>query len=358
MRFTINRSELSNAIRSVYPAIKQSIIIPITETIKFDISADSIIFTATNMQVELSFKLSGTFLETGAICLPAIKLYNLIENLPDQPLIFDSTETICQIKTTSGKYELPVSNAKDFPVFKLKADKSLSIDSDKFASAIRKTIFACGDDSSRPQQTGVYIEIKQEGISFTSTDSHRINHVEHEAVSDFEASLIIPASSLRLLPELKSLSKVSFGGNSISITCENISFKSTLIDSVFPDYKSAIPKNEKVLTVNRLLLCGSVKRVSGFSDFITNQLRLDLGEKVMISGQNKEYSERAEEQLEAAFDSEEMFIGLNSKYLYESLMSMTSETVTLLFSKPNRAVIIKESLQNNNYILVMPMQLT
>lgn len=356
MNFTINRTELNKAIKAVFPAIKSSIVIPICETIKFDLSASELVLTATNMQVEITSKIDGEFKETGSFCLPALKLKNLIENLPDQPLIFD-IDSKCLIKTSSGKYEFPISESKDFPVFKSETDKSITINSDVFVSAIKKTIFACSGDDLRPQQTGVFIEIAGGKILFTSTDAHRINHVESKIDSELETSMIIPASSLSILPELQGDLEILFSSNSISIASGSISFKSTLIDAEFPAYRSVIPINDKTMTVDRLTLLGALKRVSGFSNYKTNLLKLEAGKKVIISGQNVEYSEYGEEEVKADYPHNELTIGLSCEYLTESVSALASPELVILLSAPNKGILIKEAIDSNDYILVMPMSL-
>lgn len=355
MKFTIKQSELLTGIKVVYPAIKQSVVIPICETIKFEVAEDQLRLTATNIQVELSTTIKNDFKAIGSFCLPGVKLYNLVSNLAEQPLEISTTEKIATIKTANGKYELPISDPVDFPIFKVEPDKSISIDAELFQKGIKKTIFACSNDEKKPQQTGVFIEINKGKILFTATDSHRVNHIEHPTKSKLQASLIIPASSLKLLPEIDGELNISFGANSLSVTGENATFKSTLIDAEFPDYRSVIPKNDKVLTIDRKMFQGAIKRVSGFSNFATNLLKLQLGDKIIISGQNVDYSEYGEEELKAEYPHEEMAIGLSAELLPQSLNSLDSNVVYILLSEPNRAVLIKEELQSDDYILIMPM---
>lgn len=358
MNFTVNRTELNKAIKVVFPAIKSSVVIPICETIKFDISKEALMLTATNIQVEISAKIDGKFKEEFSFCLPAAKLKNLVENLPDQPLSF-TVEDICLIKTSSGKYELPISDSVDFPIFKGETDKNIAIGSAEFATAIKKTIFACSTDfEEKPQQTGVFIEVAGSRISFTSTDAHRINHVEYPLESELETSLIIPAVSLALLPELSGSLQIDFSANSISISSGNISFKSTLIDAKFPDYKVVIPVNDKILTTERVTFLSALKRVSGFSSSKTNLLKLEAGTKVILSGQNVEYSEYGEEEIKGDYPYEELAIGLSCEYLTESVSAMGGSELFLLLSAPNRGVLLKESLESTDYIMVMPIQLT
>jgi DNA polymerase-3 subunit beta len=354
MKFTIPQSELLKAIKIVYPAIKQNQAIPICETIKFELTADEMALTATNIQVELSTIIKNDFKDVGSFCLPAVKLYNLVSNLADQPLEISTTDKIAIIKTGNGKYELPISDATDFPIFKIEPDKSIIIDAELFQSAIKKTVFACSDDDLRPNMTGVFIEINKNEILFTSTDAHRVNHAERAIESDLETSIIIPASSLSLLPQATGDLEISFSKNNISIQSGDISFKSTLIDDKFPDYRSVIPVNDKELFINKNELISAVKRISAFANFATNLLKLEIGETIKISGQNVEYSEYAEEILRGELRGEPIIIGLSSQYLAESANAIETDEFFMLFSEPNRGVLIKESLTDNNYIMVMP----
>lgn len=357
MKFTINQSDLLAALQIVYPAIKQSIIIPICETVKFEVLPDCILLTATNIQVELSTRIQGEFEEPGSFCVPATKLNYLVSNLGEQPLVFQVNNKIAAIKTSNGKYELPVTDAIGFPVFKSEPDKSILIDAGEFQAGINKTVFACSDSDKKPQQTGVFIEITEDKIQFTSTDAHRVNHIEFPTVCTLNTSIIIPATSLKLMPKFEGEIEILFGSKNIAIANATTSFKSTLIDATFPDYKAVIPANDNLLTIDKALLIGSIKRVSGFSNFATNVLKLEIKDQFTISGQNIEFSEFGEEILNSKLSEGDITIGLSAKYLSESIASIEGNDVYMLFSQAHRGVLIKEDPQSLDYILVMPMQL-
>ena len=205
------------------------------------------------------------------------------------------------------------------------------------------------------------------GSTFVATDGHRlIRYRRNDVVSGLDASLIIPRKALNLLkaslPSESVNVKTEFNQANAFFTFSNVRMICRLIDERFPDYENAIPaNNENILTIDRLELLNSLKRIAIYSNRTTHQIRLKIsGNDLQISAEDLDYSNEANERLTCEYRGEDLEIGFNARFIVEMLSNMTSKSITLELSAPNRAgLIIPKEVEDHEEILmlVMPVML-
>ena len=116
------------------------------------------------------------------------------------------------------------------------------------------------------------------------------------------------------------------------------------------------------MSINRMQLLNTVKRVSIFSNKTTHQIRLRIaGAELHISAEDIDYSNKAEERLTCSFQGDDMQIGFNARFMIEMLSNLSSDEIQLELSLPNRAGIITpaDGLEEGEKVtmLVMPVML-
>lgn len=356
MKITIQRGQINTALNSVSKAIRSNTVIPITQCVKIDVQSDKTILTGTNMDVEMSATIETTNVETGAFCINFVKLSNLIKNLAEQPLTFDVSDTLATIKSSSGKYQIPVENAKDFPVMKLKGKpETFSIDSAVIQQAIDAVAFnASIDYTGRPAMCGVHVELG-DGVKFTATDSNRLGHF-NTGINAGKGKVTLTNNIVRSLP-------VSDGNVDVSITPDKIQFNydgltvtGLLLDSIYPNYEAVIPKdNPYTMKVNRMELNAAIRRVAGFSN-VNGLIKLSInGGVLLVMADNADLSEEGEDAVTAEWNGPDFIIGLSKEYLSEALDSLDCAVVNMTFAAPNKAGLLFDELTPENYQLLMPM---
>ena len=81
---------------------------------------------------------------------------------------------------------------------------------------------------------------------------------------------------------------------------------------------------------------------------------------LVISAEDLDYSNEANERLMCEYNGDDMEIGFNAKFLIEVLGNLSSKTITFELSAPNRAGLIIPVDQEENediLMLVMPVML-
>lgn len=370
MKFVVSSSVLLKQLSAVNGVIANNPIVPILENFLFQIDQNQLTVTASDLQTVMITTLAIESNDSGAIAVPARLLLDTLRGLPDQPITFkiDKDTFGTEIITENGRYKLSGENPIDFPkVPQVTKSISVSIPADVLGSAIANTIFAVSNDDLRPAMTGVYVQLSAEYTNFVATDGHRlIRYRRTDMKSEHESTMIIPRKALTLLkatlPSDDTTVTADFSSANAFFSFNNIKMICRLIDERFPDYENAIPQNNpNVMTINRSEFLGSLKRISIYSNKTTHQIRLKLAQNdLVVSAEDLDYSNEANEKLVCDYEGDEMEIGFNAKFMVEMLGNISSNMISLEMSQPNRAGLIIPSDKKENediLLLVMPVML-
>ncbi len=370
MKFIVSSSALLKQLSAINGVITTSPVVPILENFLFDIKDGVLTVTASDLETSMMTTIPVEAKEDGRIAVPARILLDTLKNLPEQPVTFtldEETYTI-EISSDNGRYKLSGENATDFPrVPQVSGGTNINIPSSSLTRAITKTIFAVSNDELRPAMTGIFVQLNENGTTFVATDGHRLlRYRMPELKADGNSlSFIIPRKAFNLLKaalpsDVETLIEVN--ASNAYFTFGNLQMVCRLIDERFPDYENVIPvNNPNKLTIDRLDLLGSVRRISIYSNKTTHQVRLKLvGSELLISAEDLDFSNEASERLSCQYEGEDMEIGFNAKFLLEMLNNLDSTEVSMELSTPNRAGLLmpaENDAEEDILMLVMPVML-
>ncbi len=370
MKFIVNSSYLLKQLNGINGVITTNPVVPILENFLFEIAGGTLTITASDLQTSMITELEVEAKEDGSIAIPAKILLETLRNLPEQPVNFTIEESSYSIEISSdnGRYKLSGENATDFPRVPTVSDGySVNISSDVLGMAISNTIYAASNDELRPSMTGVFLKLDETNATFVATDSHRlIRYRRVDIVSDMSHSMIIPRKALTLLkatlPSEVTNVAMEFNTSNAFFDFNRIKMICRLIDERYPDYENVIPAdNENNVTIGKAELLSSLKRIAIYANKTTHQVRLKItGSELMISSEDLDFSNEANERLVCEHDGEDIEIGFNAKFLIEMLGNISSDQLTFKLSAPNRAGLIEPSNKNENediLMLVMPVML-
>ncbi|MFA0962504.1 DNA polymerase III subunit beta [Roseivirga sp. BDSF3-8] len=370
MKFIVSSSALLKQISSINGVITTNPVVPILENFLFEIEDGKLKITASDLQTSMITELEVEAKESGSIAVPARILIDTLKNLPEQPVTFSIDEETYSIEISSdnGRYKLAGENATDFPKVPTISDGyTVDLNSEVLSSAINNTIFATSNDELRPAMTGVYINLSDTNTTFVATDGHRlIRYRRVDVASEGENSIIIPRKALNLLkstlPSENAHVAMEFNASNAFFRFNNIQMICRLIDERFPDYENVIPAdNENNMTIDRLELLSSLRRIAIYANKTTHQVRLKItGSELQISAEDLDFSNEANERLSCQHEGEDIEIGFNARFLIEMLNNLDGGRVTMKLSAPNRAGLIVpgEATDNEDILmLVMPVML-
>lgn len=371
MKFVVSSSALLKHLTAINGVITTNPVVPILENFLFEVSEGKLTVYASDLQTSMITEIPVEAKEKGSIAVPAKILLDTLKNLPEQPVAFtidEDTYTI-EISSDNGRYKLSGENATDFPkVPAVKDGYAVDVSSDILERAISSTIFAASSDELKPAMTGVFLGLNDTNATFVATDGHRlIRYRRVDVAADMNNNLILPKKALNLLraclPASNTSVKLEFNAANAFFSFDNTKMICRLIDERFPDYENVIPvSNPNKLTIDRVELLTSLKRISIYANKTTHQVRLKItGSELQISAEDLDFSNEANERLSCEYDGEDMEIGFNAKFIVEMLNNLDSEKVSLNLSAPNRAGLITpaggKDKNEDVLMLVMPVML-
>ncbi|NCO55968.1 MAG: DNA polymerase III subunit beta [Bacteroidetes bacterium CG02_land_8_20_14_3_00_31_25] len=374
MNFIISSSELYAHLQSVKQVINSKNSLPILDNFLFQIEKKNLQITASDLESTLITNIELSNVEgEGMIAIEAKRLSDILKEFSEQPLTFNiDTETFSvEVLSQNGKFSLIGQNGNEFPklpTIKEGKGSKIQLSAELLLNGINKTIFATAEDELRPVMNGIFIEISPEEIRFVSTDAHKLVRYKRFNVStDITSSFILPKKPASLLKNLIAKGsievEVEFDEKNAFFNILSNKLICRLVEGNYPAYNAVIPiDNPNKLTVDRVELINSLKRVTVFSNQATNLVRLQItGNQLTISAQDIDFSISAVERIPCTFEGEAMEIGFKSLFLMDILLNLSSTEVCFELSDPTRAGIIlpanNENKDEDILMLIMPMML-
>ena len=372
MKFIVSSTLLLKNLQAIIGVINASNTLPILDDFLFELKDNALTITSsdleTTMSVTIDIENAG---EPGSIAIPAKILFDTLKTFADIPVSFSINEESLMVELSAGegKYKLSGHRSDEYPRTPSLEDTTfIDLSSSVLANAINKTIFATGNDELRLVLSGVFCELSPDDVTFVATDAHKlVRYKRLDTKSDNSVSFILPKKPLNLLKNILGSQdipvKVEYNRTNAFFSFQKINLICRLIDGKYPNYDAVIPTdNPNKLTIDRLLLLNTIRRVSIFANQSTHQIRFKLsGQELILSAEDLDFSNEAKERLACSYDGDDLEIGFNSKFLMEMLNNTDTDEVRLEMSAPNRAGILlpvnNENKDEDILMLVMPVML-
>ena len=370
MRFIVSSSNLFKKLQTIGGVINSNNTMPILDNFLFELSKNKLVVSASDLETTIKGVIEVESDSEGSIAVPYKFLVDTLKMLPEQAITFIVNDNkTAQIRTNNAEYSFAYYDAAEFPsIVDIPDPNKVSIMGDVLATAIQTTIFATGNDDLRPIMNGVFFDFSENGLTFAATDAHKLVKYERkDIVSPHKTEFVMPKKPLNLLKGILAGSEtdvtIEYNESNAKFSFDDMEYVCRLIDGKYPNYEAVIPKeNPNKLVINRLLLLGSTKRVSIFSNKSTHQVRLKIvGNSIQIFAEDIEYSNKATETIPCSYEGDDMEIGFNAKFFIEMMNNLSSDEVMLEMSYPNRPGILTpaDGLDEGEkvYMLVMPTML-
>ena len=369
MKFIVSSSTLLKKLQVLGGVINTSNTIPVLDHFLFELESSKLTITSSDLETTMISSIEVDSTSKGEVAIPSKLLIDTLKTFPEQPLTFTVEENnTVEISSNHGKYALAYTEGDQFPkTITLDSPSNTKISSQVLAKAINSTIFASGNDDLRPVMSGVFFQLTSENLTFVATDAHKlVKYKRKDIKASTLAEFIMPKKPLNLLKNIidnEHEVTIEYNNSNAKFDLDGLTIICRLIDGQYPNYEAVIPnENPNVLTIDRLLLLSSLKRVSIFSNKTTHQVRLKIaGAELNISAEDVDFSNKAEERLTCDYLGEDIEIGFNSRFLIEMTNNLDCKDVKLEMSLPNRAGILKPldgySDDEELIMLVMPVML-
>ena len=330
MRIRCEKEHLLSAVQIVQKATASKTTLPILTGIFLSASENSLELQATDYEIGISIVIPAEVLMPGKVVLSGKFFPEIIRKIAGKMIEISSVTQSNMVNVSSDKTEFRVLSfpADEFPNIKrFESNNCFILKDDVLKDLIKKTVFACSTDESRPLFTGALVEISEREMSMVATNTHRLSLKKH-AVEHGPAAIkmIIPGKMLSELAKVMSYEmpvdiKICWVKNQVAFSFENIYIMSRLIEGQFPDYRKVIPADfSSFCTVAADKLFEAVERVALLAkDGEYNIVKVKFNkDNVELSGNNPDAGS-AMESIDVAIEGEPIEIAFNAKYLLDIL---------------------------------------
>jgi DNA polymerase-3 subunit beta len=364
MLIHIDKEHLIFGINAVQKAVSTKNIMPVLSHIKVETKDDRLLFTATNLDMGIQCHVPSRVVQEGAALIPARHLAEIARRLPETSVSLElSPQFELIIRYDESIFTLKTMNPDDFPAFPdIGESARFSVKADELKKMIKYSVFAAGTDELRALFTGILWDLKGNALNMVGTDTHRLALSKGIIQTDFPMTgqFVIPSKSLielgRLIQDEDCQVKIT--SNLVYFSFENVVIFCRLLEGVFPDYNSVIPKDFLFkIRIRTVEFLDAVERVSLFatSDEFSKTIRLRIDNERMKIFSQSDFG-GGDESISILSGGKELLIAFNSHYLIDGLKTVEAEEVVFEFTEALKPGVMKLIDDDSFTYLILPVR--
>lgn len=364
MKFSINQSELQNALGTVLKGTSSKSTLPILSGIYIETKEDSLVFQATNLDLSIQYQAKALIEEPGRTVVPGKLFFDIVKNMNDAAVHISTNDDNASIVCDSSSFVIRTLDPDDFPSFpKVEILQKISVPFETFANMVKKVSRAASKDESKPALTGINVTLEDGTLSMVTTDSYRLAlvsaPVENDNAENFQAVISsVFMADIVSLPKSEENLTLALTENQIVVTYQDTVFINRKIEGSFPAYKRIIPTSYVTrIAVSRQQLIAAVRRASLLgSAGCSVKFEIDMPSKTLMLSSSQD-SGSLKETLSFNGEGENIEIGFNCAYVMDGLSSTDSDQVYLELTSSAKAGVFKTTSESSFLYLVMPMRI-
>ncbi len=362
MKFSISKAALMAELALVVGVTERKPTIPILSNVLLDAKDGWLRITGTDLDVTLQTLCAAAVDVSGACCLSAKKLSEVVRNAPDGEITFsgDPGEHI-QVTYGRSRFKLLSLAAENFPDVAKPAGEFLPIPGSQLARQIERVAFAITLEESRYTLNGAKMEIAGGVLRLVATDGHRLAFTEEPlpGAGDAKLDVLIPRKALSEMQRL-------IGGNVELAVSENQLFVragerllvSRLLSGQFPNYELVLPKdNNHHATMAAADLAAAIRRAGLMADERSRTVKLDFSDGRVAISAASDAGECADE-MPVAYVGPDIALAVNSTYFLDALGCFPGDVVLRMKDARSRVELCAPDAgaQPSQRQVVMPMR--
>lgn len=375
MKFSIIGEKLKKAVEVAGKISPKKVILNILDYFLLEAEKNFIKILSTNLETGVFYKTLAKIDREGSICVNKRMLENIVFSIENEkPVEVILENSVLHIKTEDNDFKIKGLSTEDFPIIpQPKENEGIFIDANLFCQGLRKVYLFPSSSFSKPEISGVLIQLSENGIRFTGTDSFRLGEKTILLKTNIpeERSIILPQPSTKEIFQIfhntQGEVKISFSQNQFFIempsfdgSFSEIIFTSRIIEGEYPNYYEIIPK--KFETKAKFNTDDFVKKVktAGFFSSKINDVRfsfLPKEQKIEIFSQNPDLGEY-KTYMPAEIEGKELTISFNYKFLLDGLLSLEGKEATFHLTSQDGPAMLKQLNHDEFFYLLMPIKMS
>ena len=364
MKFTVNKSDITEAVGNIQRAVSPKTSIPALEGILLSATETGLELCAYDLELGITTVIPAFVMEPGKAVLSAKLFSDIVRRTPAETVTVSVDEkNMATLESGYSRFSIIGIPAEEFPELpKLSDSTQISLPGALLKSMIRQTLFAIAESDAKPIHQGSLFSLENGILDVVSVDGYRLA-VRREPV-DFseDLSFVVPGKTLsellKLIKDSEEPVEISAGRRHILFKIDNYTVISSLLEGEFLNYKAAIPpesQTEVVLKTREAI--DSVERVSLL---ITDRLKSPI--RCLFDNNEVKLNcttsmGRASDQLDVEMTGQSVEIGFNNRYLLEALRNTECDEVKVQLGGPLSPMKVVPKEGDSFLFLVLPVRL-
>ncbi len=371
MQFIVKRDTLLRSLNFVQGVVEKKNTLPILSNVLLQLRDKKLSIIATDLDIVFHDEIDDVkILKEGSTTTSAAILYDILRKISsNSELKFNlKSENKLSLNSENSDFNLLCLPTDNFPTF---ADEfegpEITLQNKRLLKMLNKTRIAISNDDTRHYLNGIFLHVTQSNeksfLTGVATDSHRLSSssIEMEDVQNF-TSLILPKKTVfqlcTLLGDTNEKVILQISENRVKFSIGNMKLMSKVIDGKFPDYKKVVPiSNDKSLFVPTKEFISSIERVMSVSLDRKEGIKLVINKENIQLSVNSANSGEGNEVINAKFNSGNLNISFNSKYLIDIASEVEDKNLKINLKDSVSPVLIEDAADKNSYYVIMPMKI-
>ena len=239
---TLSLAGLRAALAAVLPAVQTRAAKPVLTNV---LLKDGVL-TGSDLEMQIQVPVDW---HGDALLLPAHRLQAILTNVAGDDVTLAPDGTACTVSAGRGSWRLPVEDAAEFPTWEpANAKPVCRLPADQFARAVKSTVYATDNESSRYALGGVLVEVMDGAVHFVGTDGRRLSVYECEVDQAVDnGHVLIPARAIAAMAKLglgDGAVQLEATGSEVIAECDGTTITSRLVEGRFPRWRDTLPERE------------------------------------------------------------------------------------------------------------------
>ena len=364
MKFTIDKSVLSDALTNASKASAVRSTIPALEGVLICLKNNEITITGYDLEMGIKCIISPTeAIEDGEIVVNSKIFGEMIRKMPSGVVEVSTEGDNVNIRSGSVVFDIIGVSGDNYPnIPELKRDISFEVDESVMKSMIRQTIHAVAVTDLRPVHMGSKFHIEDNVLSVVSVDGIRMaKRVEPVQYNDID--FVVPKKTLdefmKMLSDEPNEKKISvcIDRNQICFSKEDYIIISRLLEGTFIDYEKIMNFEEKSSAVvnalefstalDRTLVLNTDKyKCPVICTFDADSLHIEI--KTSIGKMNSD--------LPIKYTGNKLVIAFNAKYMIDALKNSECDEVRIDFAGELFPIRVRPLEDDSFVAIVLPVR--
>lgn len=365
MKFICEKTSLAKALGLVGKTIPARPTHPILSNIKIVAFENKIEITAFDLSISFVISQEAEVIEEGTELVCYKVFSDLIAKLPSGDVSIETGDD-CVISSHRSVYHVPLSDINEYPSIEdVNPTFFIDIPSQSLVEGLKLPLVSTGEETQQIL-TGINIKVKEDKITFASTDGKRLSVVNLTTDESFEKELEITVPAKCLLDVVKAILAfdtetigLSMSDTRIQFDIGNATIISRLLQGAFPAYPSLIPQSFTTeFFANRKDIISSVERATVISSSMNQLIMFSVDPEtrdMVISVETKDIG-AGREVVQSITTGNPLELCFNAKFLLDGVKTLTSDEIVLKCNTPVSPVVIKPIDTTDVIYLVMPVQ--